>query len=141
MFNSGSSMCSYGHLSYCQDQEVLLGELHSQRYFDVFEVHPEHRHWACFMCTHPEKVTGLMQDGLPAIEGQLKEKKGKWKIFKRWKTRYFTLSGTAISCRKAAGQVGGLGSIDRRQLLRQLVTCNKIINICFPITEEGDPAH
>jgi hypothetical protein len=28
------------------------------------------------------------------IEGQLKEKKGgKWKIFKKWKSRYFTLSG------------------------------------------------
>jgi hypothetical protein len=31
----------------------------------------------------------------PVIEGQLKEKKGgKWKIFKKWKSRYFTLSGT-----------------------------------------------
>ena len=28
------------------------------------------------------------------IEGQLKEKSGgKWKIFKKWKSRYFTLSG------------------------------------------------
>ena len=30
----------------------------------------------------------------PVIEGQLKEKSGgKWKIFKKWKSRYFTLSG------------------------------------------------
>ena len=32
------------------------------------------------------------------IEGQLKEKKGgKWKIFKKWKSRYFTLSGAKLS--------------------------------------------
>jgi hypothetical protein len=33
----------------------------------------------------------------PVIEGQLKEKKGgKWKIFKKWKSRYFTLSGRSV---------------------------------------------
>lgn len=34
------------------------------------------------------------------ITGQLKEKKGRWKIFKRWKTRYFTLSGNNITYNK-----------------------------------------
>lgn len=33
------------------------------------------------------------------IEGQLKEKKGKWKLFRRWRTRYFTLSGAHLSIR------------------------------------------
>ena len=32
------------------------------------------------------------------IEGQLKEKKGgKWKLFKKWKSRYFTLSGAKLT--------------------------------------------
>ena len=32
------------------------------------------------------------------IEGQLKEKKGgKWKFFKKWKSRYFTLSGAKLT--------------------------------------------
>lgn len=35
----------------------------------------------------------------PVIEGQLKEKKGKWRLFRRWRTRYFTLSGAHLSCR------------------------------------------
>lgn len=33
------------------------------------------------------------------IEGQLKEKKGKWRLFRRWRTRYFTLSGAHLSCK------------------------------------------
>ena len=38
------------------------------------------------------------QDKMPVIEGQLKEKKGgKWSIFKKWKSRYFTLSGAKLS--------------------------------------------
>lgn len=40
---------------------------------------------------------GFLQDSQPVIEGQLKEKKGRWKIFKRWRTRYFTLSGAHLS--------------------------------------------
>ena len=34
---------------------------------------------------------------VPVIEGQLKEKSGgKWRIFRKWKSRYFTLSGKYI---------------------------------------------
>jgi hypothetical protein len=40
---------------------------------------------------------GFLQDSQPVIEGQLKEKKGRWKIFRRWRTRYFTLSGAHLS--------------------------------------------
>ena len=35
------------------------------------------------------------------LQGQLKEKKGKWKVFKRWKTRYFTLSGGTFTYSKS----------------------------------------
>lgn len=41
----------------------------------------------------------LAADGAPVIEGQLKEKKGRWRIFRRWRTRYFTLSGAHLSCK------------------------------------------
>ena len=34
-------------------------------------------------------------------KGQLKEKKGKWKFLKRWKTRYFTLSGAHMTYNKS----------------------------------------
>ena len=40
----------------------------------------------------------IFQEQVPVIEGQLKEKKGgKWKLFKKWKSRYFTLSGAKLS--------------------------------------------
>ena len=32
----------------------------------------------------------------PLMEGQLKEKKVRWKLFKRWRTRYFTLAGEQL---------------------------------------------
>ena len=39
-----------------------------------------------------------LKESEPVIEGQLKEKKGgKWKIFKKWKSRYFTLSGAKLT--------------------------------------------
>ena len=91
------------------------------RYFDVFEFHGVQKHWGCFLCNHPEKADGLLLNGAPAMEGHLKEKKGKWKLFKRWKTRYFTLSGASISYNKndsvSSGQIslggGVVGSIRR----------------------------
>ena len=40
------------------------------------------------------------------IEGQLKEKKGgKWKIFKKWKSRYFTLSGAKLSYKDSVSYI------------------------------------
>jgi hypothetical protein len=35
----------------------------------------------------------------PILEGCLKEKKGKWRLFKRWRTRYFTLSGGQLQAK------------------------------------------
>lgn len=56
--------------------------------------------WGCFLCNHPEKAVGFLHGtGQPMIEGQLKEKKGKWRLFRRWRTRYFTLSGAHLSCK------------------------------------------
>ena len=40
------------------------------------------------------------------IEGQLKEKKGgKWKLFKKWKSRYFTLSGAKLSYKDSVSKL------------------------------------
>nr|XP_023024362.1 protein melted [Leptinotarsa decemlineata] len=44
-----------------------------------------------------------VRDTQPVIEGQLKEKKGRWRLFRRWRTRYFTLSGAHLSCRGSSG--------------------------------------
>ena len=35
---------------------MILQELHGARYFDVFEFNASEKHWACFVCNHPEKV-------------------------------------------------------------------------------------
>lgn len=87
-----------------------------------------HLQWGCFLCTHPERAVGFLRgeyfllitnillvfqkrfvkvtyiyfilgNTQPVIEGQLKEKKGKWRLFRRWRTRYFTLSGAHLSCK------------------------------------------
>ncbi|XP_062571516.1 ventricular zone-expressed PH domain-containing protein homolog 1-like [Saccostrea cucullata] len=84
-----------------KDQDILIHELHCSRFFDVFEFNAAKKYWACFMCNHPEKMWDLMKNGSPVIAGQLREKKGKWKFLKRWKTRYFTLSGTQITYSKS----------------------------------------
>ena len=40
---------------------MLLQELHSVRYFDVFEFNASEKYWACFVCNHPEKVQSFEQ--------------------------------------------------------------------------------
>ena len=47
----------------------------------------------------------LENNAQPVIEGQLKEKKGKWRLFKRWRTRYFTLSGAHLSCKNSVNKL------------------------------------
>lgn len=95
-----------------KDQEALINELRHSGFFDVFELgpvtngtNPEELQWGCFLCNHPEKAMGFLHGNTqPVIEGQLKEKKGKWRLFRRWRTRYFTLSGAHLSCK---GSVSG----------------------------------
>ncbi|XP_037075485.1 protein melted-like [Pollicipes pollicipes] len=82
-----------------KETDVLLQELRSARFFDVFEYNGMQQQWGCFLCNHPEKAEGFVKPDQPVMEGQLKEKKGRWKIFQRWRTRYFTLSGAHLSYR------------------------------------------
>nr|XP_018910656.1 PREDICTED: protein melted [Bemisia tabaci] len=91
-----------------KDQEAVLSELRSSGFCDVFEYVGGSgvNLWGCFLCNHPERAVGFLQDSQPVIEGQLKEKKGRWKIFKRWRTRYFTLSGAHLSYKGADDKAG-----------------------------------
>ncbi|XP_035219296.1 protein melted-like isoform X1 [Stegodyphus dumicola] len=82
-----------------KDQDTLITELRIARFFDVFEYNGPLNLWGCFLCNHPDRARGFLQDKQPVIEGQLKEKKGKWKLFRRWRTRYFTLSAGHLSYR------------------------------------------
>ncbi|CAG2162715.1 unnamed protein product [Oppiella nova] len=90
-----------------KDQDLLNAELRSKRYFDVFEFNAIVQIWGCFLCNHPERANGFLKSNEPVIEGQLKEKKGKWKLFRRWRTRYFTLSGIQLSYREGNGEKDG----------------------------------
>ena len=75
-----------------------MHELRSHRFFDVFEYNGPRQHWGCFLCNHPDKATYFVEEQEPVIEGQLKEKRGgRWKLFKKWKSRYFTLSGDKLT--------------------------------------------
>ncbi|XP_075237442.1 ventricular zone expressed PH domain-containing protein melted [Lycorma delicatula] len=82
-----------------KDQEAVLNELRQSGFCDMFSHVGDNgtNVWGCFLCNHPERAVGFLQDSQPVIEGQLKEKKGRWKIFRRWRTRYFTLSGAHLS--------------------------------------------
>ena len=82
-----------------KDQDLLMNELRSARYFDVFEFNAINNAWVCFLCNHPDRACEYLQNE-PVIEGKLKEKKGRWKLFTRWRTRYFTLSGLQLSYRE-----------------------------------------
>ena len=92
-----------------RDQDSVIHELSSHRFFDVFEYNAPKLQWGCFLCNHPERASTFIKDEEPVIEGQLKEKKGgKWRIFKKWKNRYFTLSGARLAYKE--GETPGTGS-------------------------------
>lgn len=84
-----------------KDQDSLMHELQQDRFFDVFEFNAPAGTWNCFLCNHPERAPGFMQENHPLMEGQLKEKRNKWLIFRRWRTRYFTLSGAHLSYKES----------------------------------------
>lgn len=84
-----------------KDQDSLMHELQQDRFFDVFEFNAPAGTWNCFLCNHPERAPGFMQENHPLMEGQLKEKRNKWLIFRRWRTRYFTLSGAHLTYKES----------------------------------------
>ncbi|XP_076063241.1 ventricular zone expressed PH domain-containing protein melted isoform X2 [Oratosquilla oratoria] len=100
-----------------KDMDMLMHELRNARFFDVFEYNGVEQQWGCFLCNHPDKARHFEEENTPVIEGQLKEKKSKWKIFRKWRTRYFTLSGAHLSYRGATeDKVEDKGGIDVHQI-------------------------
>ncbi|KAK6103777.1 PH domain family protein [Brugia pahangi] len=86
-----------------KEQQQILKELLDAHYFDSFSYNTVLQKWSCFSCSHPERVRTILRPDsphLPVLEGQLKEKRGRWKFLKRWHTKYFTLSGSALICRE-----------------------------------------
>ncbi|PIK58866.1 putative ventricular zone-expressed PH domain-containing protein 1 [Apostichopus japonicus] len=76
-------------------QQSLVQQLCNASYYDLFMYDSELGAWSCFVCSNPSKLDALSADR-PLIEGQLKEKKVRWKLFKRWRTQYFTLAGERL---------------------------------------------
>lgn len=51
-----------------QEQQQLRQELWEARFFDVITLEPVSKHWSCFMCNNPEKLSGFIKpDGTPGI--------------------------------------------------------------------------
>ena len=71
--------------------ENLVSELREVRFFDLFQFSPSTFEWKCYMCSNPDKALDLLNEKT-LIQGQLKEKHGKWKFLKRWRTRNYTLT-------------------------------------------------
>uniref|UniRef100_F1KT96 Protein melted n=1 Tax=Ascaris suum TaxID=6253 RepID=F1KT96_ASCSU len=85
-----------------KEQQQIYRELQDAHYFDSFSFSTLTQKWSCFSCSHPERVRSILRSDsphLPVLEGQLKEKRGRWKFLKRWHTKYFTLSSAALTCR------------------------------------------
>ncbi|CAD5215333.1 unnamed protein product [Bursaphelenchus xylophilus] len=82
-----------------KEQSQMLKELQDSHFFDSFVYIAGENKWACFSCAHPDRTKSLLKTRdprIPILEGQLKEKKGKWRLFHRWHTKYFTLSSAAL---------------------------------------------
>lgn len=82
-----------------KDQDKLIKELDEAGFFACFTMDSSNNMWNCISCTNPEKVKYFVEEGgaEKVLEGQLKEKKGRWRFLKRWNTKYFTLSSAALN--------------------------------------------
>lgn len=47
---------------------MLINELRVARFFDVFEYNGSVNIWGCFLCNHPDRARGFLQDTQPVIE-------------------------------------------------------------------------
>ncbi|CAD6192601.1 unnamed protein product [Caenorhabditis auriculariae] len=81
-----------------KDQEKMNKELDEAGFFGCFSLEGSSK-WTCISCAHPDKVRSFVNEGAceKVLEGQLKEKKGRWRFLRRWHTKYFTLSSAALN--------------------------------------------
>ncbi|VDM66691.1 unnamed protein product [Strongylus vulgaris] len=99
-----------------KEQDKLYKELEEASFFDCFSLDGPSNRWSCFSCSHPDRVKlatahhrdssrSFVEDGSQRVlEGQLKEKKGRWRFLRRWHTKYFTLSSAALTCSSEQAQ-------------------------------------
>ncbi|KRX95216.1 Protein melted -like protein [Trichinella pseudospiralis] len=100
-----------------KDQQIFSNELQNARYFDKFAYNEAKKKWCCFACNQPERVQNfLTQTNAPVIEGQLKEKRGRWKFLKRWRTKYFTLSSASLSYQGNSNEPENWPAIELRSI-------------------------
>jgi len=71
----------------------LVEELTETRYYDIFSRKKEM--WQCMLCGCPEKANELLNEAT-LIQGQLKEKHGKYKFLRRWRKRMYSLTNGNI---------------------------------------------
>ncbi|XP_003743923.1 protein melted [Galendromus occidentalis] len=122
-----------------KDMENLMSELRGRRFLDVFEYNGTRQMWACFLCNHPDRAHGFLQESLPVIQGQLKEKRKRWKLFRQWRTKYFTLSGANLSCRELTSDSKDT-PIGEVQSVRAIQGRNRHIPKAFEIFTADDKA-
>ncbi|KAI6188315.1 Protein melted-like protein [Aphelenchoides besseyi] len=83
------------------DQKQMLNELQNARLFDSFFFDAVQKKWGCFCCAYPERINKLIKNNDTQsgtfLEGRLKERRGGFWFFRRWQTRHFTLSSTALT--------------------------------------------
>lgn len=53
---------------------MLISELRISRFFDVFEYNGPLNLWGCFLCNHPDRARGFLQDTQPVIEVKISVK-------------------------------------------------------------------
>lgn len=57
---------------------MLISELRISRFFDVFEYNGPLNLWGCFLCNHPDRARGFLQDTQPVIEVTISLKYINW---------------------------------------------------------------
>ena len=58
--------------------------------------------WVCRSCARPDRLMPLVHrlgdtDEQTLFDGRLQVKKGRWRLFQRWRTCYFTLSNATLT--------------------------------------------
>ncbi|KAE9416852.1 hypothetical protein Angca_006552 [Angiostrongylus cantonensis] len=103
-----------------KEQDKLYKELEEASFFDCFSLDGPSNRWSCFSCSHPDRVKSFVEEGgsQRVLEGQLKEKKGRWRFLRRWHTKYFTLSSAALtySSEEASESSAVVPAIDLRSI-------------------------
>lgn len=123
-------------------QQGLIRQLCRASYYDMFTYNTKTCNWTCFLCSSPNKMD-LIAGDQPLIEGQLKEKKVRWKLFRRWKTRYFTLAGERLLYSKNKSQMTGTLPIElsKVQSVKTLRRRDRSIPKAFEIFTEDQKTY